>query len=349
MADDEIRPRTSRFQEGTMNSTTSIHPPPSDVWQELGIDNLIDRFNEENNTPAPSASTKPLPQTPSSTVPQSAFSKFSQSVRSFFQGSTFSGLGKRKAEHISKDDKEQRAKDDRKAEAERAYHLAKEQGLLPTPKVFNRPIARSRKPLSSSPNVQAERTLRASTSKKDLAKQAKLSKRVSNLEQKLVEARRELLVVMNGENAPPVPVLPQPPPEAPSVSPEPKQSETPTPAPTVEVMKKQESTTAAVASAPPRKIVKKRKINDNSYVSTESESDSSVKSKKAKSKTTKKLKRSTRLTKKRSTIAPDYAVVVVPDGMEVPPLPSIPNGVQGKRVAVRGREDGYGGLEHEMF
>jgi hypothetical protein len=46
-------------------------------------------------------------------------------------------------------------------------------------------------------------------------------------------------------------------------------------------------------------------------------------------------------------VAEDVAVTVKPNGDSVPPIPSIPKGVEGNKVKVN--EDGYGGLEHEMF
>ncbi|OCK80350.1 hypothetical protein K432DRAFT_425805 [Lepidopterella palustris CBS 459.81] len=53
--------------------------------------------------------------------------------------------------------------------------------------------------------AEMERTIRKSQSKKDMLKQQKLNKRVSDLEAKLEEARRELTRALG---APPVPVLP---------------------------------------------------------------------------------------------------------------------------------------------
>ena len=41
-------------------------------------------------------------------------------------------------------------------------------------------------------------------------------------------------------------------------------------------------------------------------------------------------------------------VVVVKPGGAVPPVPVVPDGIRGKKVAVQG-DDGYGGLGHEMF
>ena len=68
-------------------------------------------------------------------------------------------------------------------------------------------------PTAESPEkTDGEHTLRRSQSRKDLAKQQKLTKRVSDLESKLNEARRELRQVLGDEPGavvPPVPALPR--------------------------------------------------------------------------------------------------------------------------------------------
>ena len=67
----------------------------------------------------------------------------------------------------------------------------------------------------------------------------------------------------------------------------------------------------------------------------------------------KRLKRtSSRLSSKisRSTLRDadqDRVVVVVQPGGAVPPVPAVPAGVDGRKVPVR--DDGYGGLGHEIF
>lgn len=166
----ELRP--SKFKEATMNSTTSIHPPPDELWRDLGIDHLIERFNEENSAPATAAGrghkkTSPLPGqgTGVSAVPtglttpavahgsEGTLGRISRAVASFFNGAgaSFSALGKRKAGNEHAEPKNggknvDKAGDDRKKEVEAAYREAKELGLLPAPKVFVRPVSRARKP-----------------------------------------------------------------------------------------------------------------------------------------------------------------------------------------------------------
>lgn len=65
-------------------------------------------------------------------------------------------------------------------------------------------------------------------------------------------------------------------------------------------------------------------------------------------------RQSSRLRKKfsRSSIKRDEPVCVVPDGVNVPDVPSLPQDVQDEvksRVRKGGRDDGYGGLGHEIF
>jgi hypothetical protein len=108
------------------------------------------------------------------------------------------------------------------------------------------------------------------------------------------------------------------------------------------------------------KIVKKRKatIDDETYrpIPTDSDGDISISAsepermvKRVKSTSKKGKRQPSRLTKKKSKseLKKEEAVVIVPDGKKVPLVPAIPNGVEGKKVKVR--DDGYGGLEHEMF
>ncbi|CBX97005.1 predicted protein [Plenodomus lingam JN3] len=47
-------PRASRFREHT-NTSNSIRPPPDELWKDIAIDNLIDKFNEENAAPPPTS------------------------------------------------------------------------------------------------------------------------------------------------------------------------------------------------------------------------------------------------------------------------------------------------------
>jgi hypothetical protein len=114
------------------------------------------------------------------------------------------------------------------------------------------------------------------------------------------------------------------------------------------------------------KIVKKRKaittIDDATYtpITTDSDGDISMSAsepertfKRAKStSSSKKAKRKpSRLTKRvsRGDLRKEEIVTVVPDGKKVPMVPAIPVGVEGQKAKVKGRDDGYGGLGHEMF
>ncbi|KAF2471312.1 uncharacterized protein BDR25DRAFT_25697 [Lindgomyces ingoldianus] len=433
-------PRGSRFKEAAMNSTSSIHPPPSIYWQELAIDDLITKFNEEASAPPTQGKAGAAPATVPAgppTAPKSAFGRFSHAVSSFWKESGLSVLGKRKAGGA---EKEEGKEDERKRQAELAYAKAKAEGLLPAAKVFTRPI----KPRKSS---TAEKTggdvldpsldlpapspaLRKSPSKKDLHKQKVLVKRVSNLEIKLQEARKQLYDVL-GDDIPPVPTLDVTTPNGRF-----------TPSSQYRFGYSHSTTTLALENTngersskrsrsilhqslddssiitepntrhfwpqgelnphalvetklspntqnnPKRKITKKRKAtaagaDDHDYkpVTTDSdlesyyESEAETKSKKAgfgmnisskkhrgngndsanatssnkKARRTVSAKSSGRkLNKKKSSVTKEEVVIIVPDGVTVPPLPSIPNGVEGHRAAVSA-DDGYGGLGHEMF
>lgn len=174
MSDDgepsSTRPRTSRFKEHT-NTSSSIRPPPDELWKDIGIEQLIEQFNEENNAPPiprkssghgagsvgapalvraqsgdsqPQPFATPLPHGPgvfTSAQPpvvasEGTFGRFQRAFASVFSGV----LGKRKAGSADAErDKEKHVLDERKKAAEAAYHEAKELGLLPTPKVFVRP------------------------------------------------------------------------------------------------------------------------------------------------------------------------------------------------------------------
>jgi hypothetical protein len=190
-------------------------------------------------------------------------------------------------------------------------------------------------------------------SKRDLSKQKKLSKRVSDLEHKLQEARRELSLALSpgNPNRHPLPALP------------------PTPKTDVSQSASEASSTEAPVATSTKektglgKIVKKRKTvregdedSDFKPVPTESDTDTNnIMSHADDSEvvTTKKSKlarkKSSRLNGKRSTttVETEQVVTVVPDGVAVPDVPHIPQSVNGKRVTVT--PDGYGGLEHEMF
>lgn len=379
------RPRTSRFKEHT-NTTSSIHPPPDELWRDLGIDDMIEKFNEENESTAPvtrSAAaaarrisptafgapslagqgvlTSAAPPTPATS--EGTFGRFSRAFASVF-GGFGSVLGKRKAgsadaERERDREKERLVLEERKQAADQAYQarkLAQEQGLLPTPKVFVRPaqmhmaVAVDHAALAATPRTPG---LYRSPSKKDLTKQKKLSKRVSNLEFKLASARKELRTVLH-KDLPPVPPLPS---LLPPVSSD------------ADVSQSTQLTTAALApqqspqQPPVGKIVKKRKAtnDDEPYTPMPTDSDGDISMseaseaeqrsiKRVKSTSTKKLKRqNSHLSKRlsRSELKREEVVRIVPDGKKVPLVPKIPNGVEGKKVKVG--DDGYGGLEHEMF
>ena len=159
MSDETPAERVSRFREHT-NTNSSIRPPPDRLWKDLDMDVLIDKFNDENdNTPAVRRPSHPRqimsptgPRTPTAAArkgsdaaatvatAEGTFGRFSRLFGSVFGGV----LGKRKAGHLDAEPTpaattEQQKLDERKRQAEEAYHLAKEQGLLPAPKVFVRP------------------------------------------------------------------------------------------------------------------------------------------------------------------------------------------------------------------
>jgi hypothetical protein len=199
--------------------------------------------------------------------------------------------------------------------------------------------------------------LHKSSSKRDLQKQLKLSKTVSDLERKLAKARKELSETL-GEH--------EPLPSIPSVSAFP-----PTPDTSTSHFFSQDEVsphpyTHQESVSKPNKIVKKRKasgISEDEYkpITTESESDfgSDFTTNKAKStattktvsigKSSKRRKANGKLSKKRSNITKDEVVIVVPDGVTVPPIPMIPHGTEGKLATVSKEDDGFGGLGHEIF
>ncbi|KAJ4307871.1 hypothetical protein N0V94_009580, partial [Neodidymelliopsis sp. IMI 364377] len=149
-------PRASRFHEHT-NTTSSIRPPPDELWKDVAMDALLDQFSEENSAPAVRRSNHPRQiMSPTTAAPPPAaptarkgsdaaatlataegtFGRFSRVFASVFGGV----LGKRKAGHSDAEPPEppvsadQARLDERKRQAEEAYHMAKEQGLLPAPK-----------------------------------------------------------------------------------------------------------------------------------------------------------------------------------------------------------------------
>lgn len=165
MSDETPAERVSRFREHT-NTNSSIRPPPDELWKDVGIEGLLEKFNDENDkTPAvrkvnhprrimePTGARKsPAGARTTATAnarkqsdaaatvatAEGTFGRFSRVFANVFGGV----LGKRKAGHDGAEaavDPAQAALDERKRAAEEAYHLAKEQGLLPAPKVFVRP------------------------------------------------------------------------------------------------------------------------------------------------------------------------------------------------------------------
>ncbi|KAF2878353.1 hypothetical protein BDV95DRAFT_557284 [Massariosphaeria phaeospora] len=332
MADQTPAARLSRFREATMNSTSSIRAPPDELWKDLAIDELIDRFNEESSAPARHKRLASVPATPSSNTPapEGPFGRFSRAVASLFSGSGFSTLAKSKAAPDSVVEK-----DDRKERAEAAYEEAKEFGLLPTPKVFVRPVAR---PRFSAPSLRDSSatpiktpTLYKSPSKKDLVRQKKLSKRVSDLEFRLAEARKDLLSVLGEKKDTPLPAATLP----------------PTPASSHFWSENELSPHALIA--PPFNLTKKRKssADDSDYKAVSTDTDASHDSGHENKRSRMAKRSSARLLKKKSGVTKEEVVIVVPDGVTVPPIPSIPKGMNGKRVAVS--DDGFGGLGHEIF
>lgn len=414
-------PRASRFREHT-NTSNSIRPPPDELWKDLGIDNLIDKFNEENEAPPATSRTSSGNSVPelrrlhsdnikkwkeqsasgsgsasgsasgTETVqpaPAGALGRFQRVWASMLGGV----LGKRKAGAVDAEkDKVQQLMDDRKKAAEAAYHAAKEQGLLPTPKVFVRPGMAPMTHNCGTPGhldrpmenglllriaatpVRSPRTpsLYRSPSKKDLQKQKKLTKRVSNLECKLASARKELYSVLNSD-FPPVPTLPSLLPHTPTAShvshehavvAEPTRS--PPPIPVSESASESEPESRPSSRSLGR-ITKKRKvrlsIDDADYipaptdsegevdmlsVASEGETDElsrsldhertikRVKSSTSSSSRRKSVKKSTTQLQKRnsrtSLSREDMTVSIVPDGVKVPHVPAIPGGVRGKKV-----------------
>jgi hypothetical protein len=122
------------------------------------------------------------------------------------------------------------------------------------------------------------------------------------------------------------------------------------------IVKKRKATTHADASDEEYKPVPTDSDGDLDLLSgpsaSERENEISERSvKRVKSSASrKKLKRQgSRLQKKssRSSMRSEEPLRIAPDGRDVPDVPSIPNGIEGKKIRVR--DDGYGGLGHEIF
>jgi hypothetical protein len=205
-------------------------------------------------------------------------------------------------------------------------------------------------PTSVSPNHYLDtpqRTIYKSASKKDLTKQKKLSKRVSNLEHKLSEAKKELnlaLAFKQQEAATSIRFVPPISPVRPL---------TPNNTHFLVSTETEVSSTVLVESSSsnlPNKI-KKRKATNEKAISIYGESDVESEPSAKKNKNLTPRRQSTRLRKSRSnaslTTASKEDVVMVAPGGSVPPIPLIPMDVEGNRVAVS--DDGFGGLSHEIF
>ncbi|KAF1926854.1 uncharacterized protein M421DRAFT_6757 [Didymella exigua CBS 183.55] len=366
MSDETPAERVSRFHEHT-NTNSSIRAPPDELWKDVGIERLLDKFSDENDsTPAvrrpyhPRKMMAPTghrksPSTPAArkqsdaaatvATAEGTFGRFGRVFANVFGGV----LGKRKAglddaAPEPRPDAAQAALDERKRAAEEAYHVAKAQGLLPAPKVFVRPgtapRAWSADGPASGPRRRAPPTPRTpgsvarSPSKKDLGRQEKLSRRVSSLELKLASAKKELQSVLANECIPAVPPLPA-----------------------------HVSTDDAAPLSP--------SFADDGRVSPVPSRQPSLK--RARRDASTRLKRtSSRLSRKvsRNSMREDREeerVVVIKPGGAVPPVPAIPQDATGRpaipqdatgrpaRVCGGGGgggdddDDGYGGLGHEMF
>ncbi|EMD87383.1 hypothetical protein COCC4DRAFT_133905 [Bipolaris maydis ATCC 48331] len=346
--EEAARPRPSRFKEHT-NTNSTIRPPPEELWKDVAIDDLIEQYNEDNAQPPSSA---PAQANSASGPGEGTYARIQRAFASMF-GSV---LGKRKAGSMDAErDREQQLHqqllDERKKAAEIAYYEAKDRGLLPTPKVFAATPMRI-------PGTPRTPGLHHTPSKKDLQKQKKLSKRVSDLEFKLASARKELHTVLYND-LPPAPPVPKFAPPTPDVT----QSENEPASPEART-----STSSNNATAPRSmgRILKKRKTtaaahdSDTDYkpLPTDSEGDtdmlSHAKSSASRKKNKNSKRQSSRLRNKfsRSSFKQDKPVCVVPDGVNVPDVPSLPQDVQDEvksRARKGGRDDGYGGLGHEIF
>ncbi|RMZ67043.1 nuclear rna binding [Pyrenophora seminiperda CCB06] len=449
--EDTAVPRISRFREHT-NTTSSIHAPPEELWKDVGIEDLIDQFNEENARPAPLRKTSaqqaarysrsqtgsrspsgtstpkrfgthlitgtatPATAAAMATIPtEGTYARLRSALTTMFGGV----LGKRKAGQADAErekDLHQQLLDERKTAAEAAYHEAKNLGLLPTPKVYIRPAMAARQqqqhqqkygtPAHPLPAVKMQLRLTAAVaeaatpnrtprtpglyrtpSKKDLQKQKKLSKRVSDLEFKLASARKELQTVLYKDMSP-RPNINQPKliaaPPTPDVSQsEPEDAASPTPTNDDNTRMSSVEPAGGPCSSTIGKITKKRKAtthdSDAEYkpVPTDSEADvdlvsggggglTSASENEASTTPARSIKRlknsasrrnlkrhSSRIQSKfsRSSMRghSEEPIRVVPDGVGVPEVPSIPVEMEGKGQRVVVRDDGFGGFADEIF
>jgi hypothetical protein len=140
---------------------------------------MIKGFNDENNAPVSATgvtlhthvrakstsytkdtATTPaaVPAAPTAPATEGPLGRFWRPISTFLNGAgaSFSNLGKRKAGNESAEAKvgekgvvadkvADKPSYDTKEDVEAAYHRAREQGLMPTPKVFIRPVSRARK------------------------------------------------------------------------------------------------------------------------------------------------------------------------------------------------------------
>lgn len=179
MSDETPAERVSRFREHT-NTSSSIRPPPDELWKDLGLERLIDQFNDENaRTPAvrriahprhmmagrPPSTARTGSEAAATTAAtgEGTLGRFSRVFASVF-GSV---LGKRKAGHSDAEPSVSAAQaqlDERKRQAEEAYHAAKAQGLLPAPKVFVRPGTTPRAWSAGTPAARASAPSRSADS-----------------------------------------------------------------------------------------------------------------------------------------------------------------------------------------
>jgi hypothetical protein len=179
-----------------------------------------------------------------------------------------------------------------------------------------------------------------------------LRKKLSNLEQKLAKTREKLNEALTASVPSPTTAS-----FAPTMSP----IAASVPATPVPVFRQPEEDveTIDVPRTKKRKVGSDDEDADSTYRSTAAtESDcESEPSTTATPKRTRSNKRqrsvsgqSRVLRKRKSSIGKtEHAVVVVPDGATVPPIPPIPPEVDGKRVKIGSGQNDFGGLEHEIF
>ncbi|KAF3000903.1 hypothetical protein E8E13_008220 [Curvularia kusanoi] len=221
-----------------------------------------------------------------------------------------------------------------------------------------------------------------SPSKRDLKTQKRLSKRVSSLEIKLASAKKELANVLGTDVC--FPAVPPLPPQFAAEGGDAARLRGGEADAEHEGPNNNEASSSPRANNPmsddfdplspsrdsaslPKKLTKRRKVKPTSLDDSrdaEFHPDADLLSEHEdkqlkKSKSSSRLKRtSSRLSRKvsRSSVRSspvdreevEERVVIVRPGGAVPPVPMVPDDVEGKRVLVEG-DDGYGGLGHEIF